>query len=113
MKPVLSQNVMGNLPADRVRPNRAFHTTGVDFCGPFYCKSEVKNCPTVKCYTYFDFYMLLNQGSGTKLINTMFFIRYSSLFEESPELFDPITSNFVGAKNKLNDLKQKFLTESH
>ena len=36
MKPVLSQNVMGSLPADRVRPNRAFHTTGVNFCGPFY-----------------------------------------------------------------------------
>ena len=40
MKPVLSQHVMGSLPANRVRPNKAFQITGV----------EVKNRPPVKCY---------------------------------------------------------------
>lgn len=34
----LQCQLMGDLPADRVRPGRAFRTTGVDYAGPFYIK---------------------------------------------------------------------------
>jgi len=38
---------MGNLQA-----SRPFLTTGVDFCGPLYYKSEVRGKAPIKCYVY-------------------------------------------------------------
>ncbi|XP_055918461.1 uncharacterized protein LOC129950552 [Eupeodes corollae] len=35
-KPKLLQQIMGNLPADRLRAQRPFLICGVDFCGPVY-----------------------------------------------------------------------------
>ncbi|XP_052855190.1 uncharacterized protein LOC128263952 [Drosophila gunungcola] len=49
MKPVAWEHVIC-LPADRVQPNPAFHTTGVDYCGPLYHKSETRNKAPHKCY---------------------------------------------------------------
>ncbi|GBO45920.1 hypothetical protein AVEN_270043-1 [Araneus ventricosus] len=37
-KPVSSNQIMGNLPTERVKPTYAFNVTGIDFCGPFYIK---------------------------------------------------------------------------
>ena len=34
-KPRLTHQLMGDLPADRVRPARAFSSTGLDYAGPF------------------------------------------------------------------------------
>jgi len=50
MKPVTWEHVMGSLPANRVQPNPAFHTTGVHYCGPFYHKAEARNKAPHKCY---------------------------------------------------------------
>jgi len=50
MKPVTWEHVMGSLPANRVQPNPAFHTTGVDYCGPFYHKAEARNMAPHRCY---------------------------------------------------------------
>ncbi|KAL7725078.1 hypothetical protein ACLKA6_016151 [Drosophila palustris] len=43
-------HVMGRLPADRIQPNPAFHTAGMDFCGPFFYKAEARNKSPHKCY---------------------------------------------------------------
>ncbi|XP_064553360.1 uncharacterized protein LOC135438811 isoform X1 [Drosophila montana] len=40
MRPKLLEQVMAPLPAERVQPSPTFHVTGIDFCGPFYVKSE-------------------------------------------------------------------------
>lgn len=50
MKPKLHQHVMDSLPSDRVTPSRAFHASGIDFCGPFYYKSDIKCRPPMECY---------------------------------------------------------------
>lgn len=50
VKPKTAEHLMGNLPADRVQANRAFLVTGMDFCGPFLHRSEVRNKPAIKCY---------------------------------------------------------------
>jgi len=41
---------MGSLSANRVQPNPAFRTTGVDYCGPFHHKTEARNKAPHKCY---------------------------------------------------------------
>jgi len=37
-KPILTSQIMGNLPKERVTPTFPFNNCGVDFCGPFYIK---------------------------------------------------------------------------
>lgn len=50
-KPVIVQPIMGQLPADRVEPARAFLKCGVDFAGPFLIKSSLcRNAPLTKGY---------------------------------------------------------------
>ena len=43
--------VMGDLPADRTKAYRAFHTTGVDYCGPVKIKARKgRKAPTYKAW---------------------------------------------------------------
>jgi len=41
---------MADLPKERLDGSHAFEVTGIDFCGPFFYKSEVRSKPPVKCY---------------------------------------------------------------
>ena len=46
-----SQQLMGQLPADRVRPAPPFQVIGLDFAGPFLCKRGNPRKPTlIKAY---------------------------------------------------------------
>ena len=38
VKPVGVEQLMGDLPRERVTPDYPFNCTGVDFCGPFLIK---------------------------------------------------------------------------
>ncbi|XP_043063214.1 uncharacterized protein LOC122319686 [Drosophila yakuba] len=49
-KPVLMSQIMGNLPADRVRMERPFLVCGVNFCGPFYVSLKVRGRHPIKTY---------------------------------------------------------------
>ncbi|XP_075162891.1 uncharacterized protein LOC142235524 [Haematobia irritans] len=107
MKPRLMKHVMGDLPTDRVRPNKAFHTTDVDFCGPFYYKSEVKSRPPVKSY------VCIFTCFATKATHLEFKTYRRLHFCTSAIYFSQGQANHVGAKNELNDLKQMFLRQCH
>lgn len=37
-RPEIINQIMGNLPSERVNPSPPFYNTGVDFCGPFSIK---------------------------------------------------------------------------
>ncbi|XP_059225785.1 uncharacterized protein LOC131997922 [Stomoxys calcitrans] len=119
MKPKLLQNVMGNLPSDRVRPNRAFHTTGIDFCGPFFYKSEVKSRPPVKCYIciFICFSTKATHLEVVQDLSTPSFLcslrRFVATRGKPKTIWSDNASNFVGAKNELDELKQMFSRQSH
>ncbi|XP_041449541.1 uncharacterized protein LOC121404266 [Drosophila obscura] len=49
-KPILMGQIMGNLPADRVRRARPFLICGVDFCGPFQVSLKIRGRPPIKTY---------------------------------------------------------------
>ncbi|XP_060665562.1 uncharacterized protein LOC132797805 [Drosophila nasuta] len=49
-KPTVLEAIMASLPKERFLNSRAFAISGVDYCGPFYYKSEVRNRPPIKCY---------------------------------------------------------------
>ncbi|XP_058827589.1 uncharacterized protein LOC131687515 [Topomyia yanbarensis] len=49
-KPVLIQQSTADLPASRVTPTRPFSVCGIDYCGPFYIKSQVRKRGPTKVY---------------------------------------------------------------
>ena len=119
LKPVLYQHVMGSLPADRVRPNKSFYTTGIDFCGPFYYKSEVRTRPPHKCYIAI-FICFSTKASHLELVqdlSTAAFLaalrRFVAIRGKPKTIWSDNATNFVGAKNELRELKNLFMSQSH
>ncbi|KAH8418893.1 hypothetical protein KR009_004600, partial [Drosophila setifemur] len=49
-KPRLAEHMMADLPKDRVTATSTFMVTGLDFCGPFYYKSKIRNKAPIKTY---------------------------------------------------------------
>ncbi|XP_053691498.1 uncharacterized protein LOC128740013 [Sabethes cyaneus] len=49
-KPQLIQQSVADLPSSRVTPARPFTICGVDYCGPFYVKSEIRKRGPTKVY---------------------------------------------------------------
>ncbi|XP_052854682.1 uncharacterized protein LOC128263648 [Drosophila gunungcola] len=107
MKPVAWEHVMGSLPAGRVQPNPAFHTTGVDYCGPFYHKSEARNKAPHKCYIAV-FVCFSTTAAHLEVVQDLINLRGSSL-----TIWSDNATNFVGAKRELAELKELFLSEPH
>ncbi|XP_041450599.1 uncharacterized protein LOC121404671 [Drosophila obscura] len=49
-RPRMVEHIMGDLPKERLEGSRAFEVTGVDYCGPFFYRSEIRTRPPIKCY---------------------------------------------------------------
>lgn len=119
IKPKIKQHVMGALPMDRVRPNKAFHTTGIDFCGPFYYKSNVRNRPPVKCYVsiFVCFATKATHLEVAEDLSTQSFLlalkRFIAIRGKPTTIWSDNATNFVGAKNELSDLKRLFMGQNH
>ncbi|XP_052837808.1 uncharacterized protein LOC128253454 [Drosophila gunungcola] len=119
MKPGASEHMMGSLPVDRVQPNPAFHTTGVDYCGPFYHKSEARNKAPHKCYiaVFVGFSTKAAHLEVVQDLTTDSFIaalrRFISLRGRPRTIWSDNATNFVGAKRELAELKELFLSEPH
>jgi len=103
---------MGSLPANRVQPNPAFHTTGVDYCEPFYHKAKTRNKARHKCYIA-DFVCFSTKAAHLEVVQdltTDFFIaalrRFISLRGSPRTIWSDNATNFVGAKSELAELKE-------
>ena len=46
----VSEQVMGNLPTDRLKPAPPWYSKGIDLFGPYRIRDEVKNRATSKTY---------------------------------------------------------------
>ncbi|XP_044571437.1 uncharacterized protein LOC123257248 [Drosophila ananassae] len=94
MKPRLLEHVMGDLPKESVEGYQVFDVTGIDFCGPFFYKSEVRNKAPIKCYI-------------------SVFICFTTKAVHLELIWSDNATNFVGAKNQLSELKRLFLSDEH
>ncbi|XP_036347054.1 uncharacterized protein LOC118756397 [Rhagoletis pomonella] len=119
VKPKTAEHLMGNLPADRVQANRAFLVTGMDFCGPFLYRSEVRNKPAIKCYICL-FVCFSTKAVHLELVSdlsTPSFIaalkRFICTRGKPKTLWSDNATNFVGAKNELAELKQLFFNDQN
>jgi len=106
----------GTKPANRVQPNPAFHTTGVDYCGPFYHKAEARNKAPHKCYiaVFVCFSTKAGHLEVVQDLTTDSFIaalrRFINLRDSPRTIWSDNATNFVGTKSELKEL---FSSEQH
>nr|XP_042900818.1 uncharacterized protein LOC122269855 [Parasteatoda tepidariorum] len=110
-KPVLEQQLMGQLPKERIEPSPPFTITGIDFCGPFYIKFKgqrkgVLNKIYVAIYVCFctksihlDF---VSDLTSTGFIASL--KRFFSRRGKASKIFTDNGRNFVGADAELKRL---------
>lgn len=49
-RPITFEQVMGQIPSERLQPIRPLLVVGVDFCGPLYAKFKVRSKIISKIY---------------------------------------------------------------
>lgn len=107
-KPILSAQIMSNLPSDRINESYAFNCTGLDLCGPFHVtyKNQRKGvlnkiyiCVCICFVTRAIHLELLSDLTSDALIATLkrFFARRG----KSSKIFTDNATNFVGANQQL------------
>lgn len=101
---------MGQLPAARVTPARPFTTCGIDYAGPFITKDRTRSKVSLKSYICI-FVCFVTKATHIELavdLSTDAFINCLKRFIARRGRCQSIVSdngtNFVGAKNKLNEL---------
>ena len=107
--------LLGQLPKERVTTTPAFHTTGLDFSGPFTLKRGHTRKPVyVKAYICI-FVCFSTRAVHIEVISDLTtsaflagMLRFVSRRNRPHTIYSDNGSNFVGAKNQLRDL-YKFL----
>lgn len=119
VNPIKSNYIMGNLPAARVNPSRAFTHCGLDFCGPFQLKERLKRGNHAeKCYV--SVFICLSVRAihlelVTKLSTDAFlgaFHRFTSRRGRPNHVYTDNGTNFVGANNQLRDITKLISTRT-
>ncbi|XP_051165958.1 uncharacterized protein LOC127284527 [Leptopilina boulardi] len=111
---------MADLPRVRVTPARPFENCGVDYCGPFFVKEkQFRNRNKVKVYAAVFVCMstkaihveLVGDLSTEKFLGCLkrFFARRG----KSKRMYSDNGTNFVGAKNELDELYGLLNAENH
>ncbi|XP_070067124.1 uncharacterized protein [Drosophila virilis] len=107
---------MADLPADRLETSYPFMVTGVDYCGLFFYKSEVRNRPRVKWYISLLICFATN-AVHLKDLSTIPFLNALKRFiltrNRPSRIWSDNATNFIRAKNELADLSRLFLCEEH
>ncbi|XP_022160979.1 uncharacterized protein LOC111027070 [Myzus persicae] len=119
-RPAIVQPIMGDLPKDRVEPNRAFLKCGIDYAGPFLLKSGLrKNSPIIKAYVclficfstravHLELMSDLSTDAFLRALNRFFDRRGRSLV-----LYSDNATNFVGANRQLKELYELLQGDDH
>ena len=110
--------LMGQLPPDRVTPSKAFHTTGVDYCGPFTMK-EGKGRKPRKVKGYIAVFVCfatkaIHLEPATDMTTETFLAamrRFVSQRGLPKNLHSDNGGNFIGAKKDLEQLYQLLSTD--
>ena len=110
-RPRMTEQLMGQLPPERVTPSPPFYNTGVDFCGPFDMKvSKLRTAKTIKSYVSI-FVCLSTKAVHMEIVTdltTEAFLAAFDKFVSRRGLPHSMSSdnglNFVGANNELKKL---------
>lgn len=119
-KPVIANQIMGDLPKDRIKPCIPFNVTGVDFCGPFFIKNKYqRNSPQIKVYVAV-FVCFTTKALHLEVVSDLTsesFIaclrRFIARRGKCSKLWSDNGTNFCGANNALKKEFKQFLSEDN
>ncbi|XP_062542374.1 uncharacterized protein LOC134210340 [Armigeres subalbatus] len=103
-RPKSSEQLMADLPAERVNPAPPFLRVGVDYCGPFYIQNPYRKGGSIKCFVAV-FVCLVVKAVHLEVVGdltTQAFVAALRRFVSRRG------SNFVGARRELDDLRKLF-----
>ncbi|XP_058828037.1 uncharacterized protein LOC131687953 [Topomyia yanbarensis] len=116
-KPTVHEQLMADLPSERVTPAPPFLPVGVDYCGPFFIKYPNRQRIPVKYYAAI-FVCLVTKAVHIEMIadlTTSGFLaalkRFVGRRGKPAIIMCDNGSNFVGAKRELDELRQTFLSQ--
>ncbi|XP_038113822.1 uncharacterized protein LOC119767919 [Culex quinquefasciatus] len=116
-RPRVQNQLMADLPPERVNPCFAFQRVGVDYCGPFYLVHGLRRGSPVKCFVAV-FVCLVTKAVHLELVanlTTEAFLAALKRFSArrgKPELIKcDNATNFVGASRELKELHRLFLNQ--
>ncbi|XP_037942566.1 uncharacterized protein LOC119675439 [Teleopsis dalmanni] len=117
-KPKLLNQMMGNLPIERLTPSRPFARIAVDFCGPILTYLRIRGRVPYK--TYIAVFVCLSTKAAhleavSDLSTEAFIAALKRLIGRRglpSDIYCDNATNFVGAKNKLAELKRMFFEKS-
>lgn len=117
-KPSPIQQFMGDLPAARVVVSRPFSNSGVDYFGPVYLR-PVPRRGVVKAYVAI-FVCLCTKAVHLELVSDLCTDRFLQALRRfvarrgrCSNIYSDNGTNFVGARNKLQDLLQLLRNRDH
>ncbi|XP_058840617.1 uncharacterized protein LOC131696100 [Topomyia yanbarensis] len=112
------EQLMGDLPPDRVIPTLPFLNTGVDLCGPFLYRSS-KRATAIKCYVAI-FVCFVTKAVHIELVydlSTASFIaalhRFIARRGKPNQIECDNAKNFVGTSRELGELAKQFRSQQH
>lgn len=111
----VSQQIMANLPEDRVTISRPFNKVGVDFGGPFFIKSSrLRKAPMIKSYIAI-FVCMVTKAVHIEVVSSLstenFILalkRFVSRRGNPSIIYSDNATNFVGARHELKELYEFF-----
>ncbi|XP_062534712.1 uncharacterized protein LOC134203896 [Armigeres subalbatus] len=113
-RPKSSEQLMADLPAERVNPAPPFLHVGVDYCGPFYIQNPYRKGGSIKCFVAV-FVCLVVKAVHLEVVGdltTQAFVaalrRFVSRRGRPKIIMCDNATNFVGARRELDDLRKLF-----
>lgn len=114
-KPKTVQQLMGDLPVSRVTVSRPFLRTGVDYFGPLFVRPAPRR-PPVKAYVAI-FICMCTKAVHMELVSDLSTDRFlqalNRFIARRERCTDIFGTNFVGARNKLQDLLKVLKDSKH
>ncbi|XP_075157834.1 uncharacterized protein LOC142231101 [Haematobia irritans] len=117
-RPKLLQQIMGDLPRERVTPARPFERCGVDFCGPINTYLRIRGKQPYKTYIAI-FVCFVTKAvhieTVTDLSTEAFFAalkRFIGRRGVPSDIFCDNATNFIGKNNHLKDLQATFANKA-
>ncbi|XP_065089275.1 uncharacterized protein LOC135710594 [Ochlerotatus camptorhynchus] len=116
-KPKVHEQLMADLPSERVTPCTPFQRVGIDLCGPFLVAYPQRRARPVKCFVVV-FICLVTKAVHLELVadlTTQAFLaslrRFSSRRGKPVIIMCDNAKNFVGAKRELEQLRKLFISQ--
>lgn len=114
-RPKLMEQIMGDLPRERVTPARPFERCGVDFFGPIDTYYKIRGKRPTKSYGAI-FICFVTKAVHIELVSNLSAEAFIAALKRligrrglPSDIYSDNATNFVGANNKLIELKNAFL----